>query len=185
LYKYSIGKGNNALMVRSLFKNRFWWMIADKGADMEKVNFMWTQIKNSQYMETLLCKYPEKKSGLGLKDKPISKVSSSNQPSYPADSAVAKQLENKLYNKIEDNFHIANKKALFLNMRSYYESLGQDPFLHLPVTFHIKNGLSDPEFQKFKDHYQMVEQEVKERKAMRLKMKQDRLQARDPRNNGI
>lgn len=42
LYKYSIGKGNNALMVRSLFKNRFWWMIADKGADMEKVNFMWT-----------------------------------------------------------------------------------------------------------------------------------------------
>ena len=42
LYKYSIGKGNNALMVRSLFKNRFWWMIADKGAEMDRVNFMWT-----------------------------------------------------------------------------------------------------------------------------------------------
>ena len=46
LYKYSVGKGNNALLIRSLFKNRFWWMIADKGADMERVNFMWTQIKN-------------------------------------------------------------------------------------------------------------------------------------------
>jgi hypothetical protein len=42
LYKYSIGRGNNALMVRSLFKNRFWWMIAEKGSDMERVNFMWT-----------------------------------------------------------------------------------------------------------------------------------------------
>jgi tubulin--tyrosine ligase len=42
LYKYSIGRGNNGLMVRSLFKHRFWWMIADKGADMERVNFMWT-----------------------------------------------------------------------------------------------------------------------------------------------
>lgn len=179
LYKYSIGKGNNALMVRSLFKNRFWWMIADKGADMEKVNFMWTQIKNSIYMDTLLCKFPEKKSGLGLKEKSTMKAAASTLPSYPADSLQAKQLENKLYNKIEDNFHVANKKALFLNMRIYYESLGEDPFLHLPVTFHIKNGLADPEFQKFKEHYQQVESEVKERKALRLKMKQERQQARD------
>ena len=64
LYKYMVGKGNNAIMVRSLFKNRFWWMIADKGSDMERVNFMWTQIKNSLYMDTLLCKYPLKKSGV-------------------------------------------------------------------------------------------------------------------------
>jgi len=25
VYKYFIGKGNNSIMVRSLFKNRFWW----------------------------------------------------------------------------------------------------------------------------------------------------------------
>lgn len=29
----------------------------------------------------------------------------------------------KLYNKIEDNFHLANKKALFLNMKNYYEAM--------------------------------------------------------------
>ena len=148
-------------MVRSLFKQRFWWMIADKGADMERVNFMWTQIKNAQYMDTLLCKFPEKKSGLGLlKDK--SKSQGSQPPLYPLDGPTAKMLENKLYNKIEDNFHLANKKALFLNMRNYYESLNQDPFNTLPVTFHIKNGLADPEFAKFKDHYLKVEQECKE-----------------------
>jgi len=44
--------------------------------------------------------------------------------SLPVDSAQAKQLESKLYNKIEDNFHLANKKALFLNMRNFYDSLG-------------------------------------------------------------
>lgn len=89
LYKYSISKGNNALLVRSLFKNRFWWMIADKGADMKRVNFMWTQIKNFNYMDTLLCKYPEKKSGLGLKEKP-NKTIATQQPFYPIDSLQAK-----------------------------------------------------------------------------------------------
>jgi hypothetical protein len=33
-----------------------------------------------------------------------------------------KKLEVKLYNNIEDNFHIAKKKALVLNCRNYYEA---------------------------------------------------------------
>ena len=44
----------------------------------------------------------------------------------------------KLANKIEDNYHLCNKKALLYNMKSYYESIGEDPFDALPVTFHIK-----------------------------------------------
>lgn len=59
-------------------------------------------------------------------------------------------VESKLYNKIEDNFHLNNKKALFLNMKNYYEALEQEVFDNLPVTFHVKSGLSDPEFEKFK-----------------------------------
>ena len=54
-----------------------------------------------------------------------------------------------LYNKIEDNYHLANKKALFVNMKTYYEAVGEDPFLALPVTFHIKDGLDDPLFSQF------------------------------------
>ena len=59
----------------------------------------------------------------------------------------------KIYNKIEDNFHISNKKALYLNMKNYYEALEQDVFNYLPLTFHLKQGLEDPEFQKFKMKY--------------------------------
>jgi len=79
-------------------------------------------------METLLGKYPERKSGLMGGSKPP-KIINPNLSQLPLpDSAAAKLLETKLYNKIEDNFHLANKKALLLNMRNYYEALGQDTF---------------------------------------------------------
>jgi len=42
-----------------------------------------------------------------------------------------------------------NKKDLYLNMKNYYEALDHDVFDNLPLTFHIKNGLNDPEFNKF------------------------------------
>ena len=64
-----------------------------------------------------------------------------------------KLLRTKVYNKIEDNFHLNNKKALFLNMRNYYNAIEKNPFDTLPVTFHIKNGLKDPEFIRFKKFY--------------------------------
>lgn len=31
-------------------------------------------------------------------------------------------------------------------MKLYYEALNLDPFDVLPLTFHIKNGLDDPEY---------------------------------------
>jgi hypothetical protein len=34
------------------------------------------------------------------------------------------QFPLKIYNKLEDNYHLSNKKALFLNMRFYYEAIG-------------------------------------------------------------
>lgn len=63
IYKYFIGKGNNSIMVRSLFKNRFWWVQHDKES-IENSNFCWTQIRKNPIMEALPCKYPSKKSGI-------------------------------------------------------------------------------------------------------------------------
>ena len=50
---------------------------------------------------------------------------------------------------------------MFLNMRIYYEAMGKDVFVALPVTFHIKEGLEDPEFLRFKAYYNKEEEEVK------------------------
>lgn len=59
----------------------------------------------------------------------------------------------KVYAKLENNFHLSNKYALFYNMRKYYRNMNKDPFDVLPVTFHLKNGQSDPEYTRFKHFY--------------------------------
>ena len=50
---------------------------------------------------------------------------------------------------------------MFLNMKIYYEAMGKDVFSALPITFHIKEGLEDPEFNKFKTAYFKEEEEIK------------------------
>jgi len=53
------------------------------------------------------------------------------------------------YSKLDANFHLANKKALFLNVSAYYRAMGLDPFqVAIPLTFHIKSA-RDPEYAKF------------------------------------
>lgn len=84
-----------------------------------------------------------------------------------------KFTETKLYNKIEDNFHVNNKKALFLNMKNYYEAMGADVFENIPLTFHVKTGLDDPEFQRFKHYYFKFEDDIRNKKAAaKLKRKE-------------
>lgn len=58
------------------------------------------------------------------------------------------------YSKMENNYHLSNKKALFYNMRIYYEALGIEYHNQMPLTFHIKEGLNDPQFLKFEQLYQ-------------------------------
>ena len=55
----------------------------------------------------------------------------------------------KVYAKLENNYHLSNKYALFYNMRKYYKALDRDPFDVLPLTFHIKTGTGDPEYKNF------------------------------------
>ena len=54
-----------------------------------------------------------------------------------------------IYNRLENNFHLSNKKALFLNMTNYYKKLKLNPLVAIPITFHIKSIKTDPEFFKF------------------------------------
>jgi hypothetical protein len=56
-------------------------------------------------------------------------------------------------NHQENNFHLSNKKAIYYNMKVYYEATHQNIFDHLPITFHIKDGVTDKEFSKFEEAY--------------------------------
>jgi hypothetical protein len=56
---------------------------------------------------------------------------------------------------------LSNKKAMFLNLRIFYEAMGKDVFNAVPMTFHVKEGLDDPEFTRFKAYYLKEEEEVR------------------------
>ena len=96
-----------------------------------------------------------------------------------------KLLQYKIYNKIEDNFHLNNKKALFLNMKNYYEALDQDVFDNLPVTFHVKDGLDDPEFYRFKEYYEKTEEDYKNKKAQRKQRQREEREQKERKEKNL
>jgi hypothetical protein len=63
---------------------------------------------------------------------------------------IKKESIFRLYSKLEEHFHLSNKKALYYNMKNYYEAIGEDMTNALPLTFHIKNK-DDTEYFKFKE----------------------------------
>jgi tubulin--tyrosine ligase len=74
------------------------------------------------------------------------------QPLAGSESDPKKETSHSLitYNHMENNYHLSNKKALYYNMKIYYESAGgQDWFNVLPLTFHIKEGANDKEYLRF------------------------------------
>jgi hypothetical protein len=56
---------------------------------------------------------------------------------------------------------------MFLNIRVYYEAMGKDVFNAVPMTFHVKEGLEDPEFLRFKQYYFKEEEEIKKQKLLK------------------
>jgi hypothetical protein len=85
----------------------------------------------------------------------------------------------RMYNKLEDNFHLSNKKALLLNMKTYYEALAQNPFLTLPMTFHIQNGVRDSEMERFNDYHDKIDRERKTKMDMKeIEMKKIKIARR-------
>jgi tubulin polyglutamylase TTLL1/tubulin monoglycylase TTLL3/8 len=78
-YKVSVGKGNNSVMVRSLFKTRFWWLLHDK-EELDKVNLIWTQNRKQTVMAQLRCKLTDSKQH----SKPKKRSDSSAKPEEPA-----------------------------------------------------------------------------------------------------
>ena len=57
-----------------------------------------------------------------------------------------------LHNHLENNWHLSNKKALFLNVKTYYEVKKINPFEYIPVTFHVES-LESKEFKQFLEYY--------------------------------
>lgn len=55
----------------------------------------------------------------------------------------------RMHNHLQNNFHLGNKKALFYNLKQYYELTGGNLFQTIPLTFHIRQGIQDPQYKRF------------------------------------
>ena len=89
-----------------------------------------------------------------------------NSLSYTVLNTIEIQaINSKLYNKLEFNQHIANKKGLYKNLKIYYQILGKNVFDCHPITFHIINGEEDPEFSNFYESFAKFEKLRKKNKS--------------------
>lgn len=143
--KFHVGKGNNYPLVRCIIKQRWWWQLSQEGEDFDTSNFIWTSWRKNELIDYL-----------------------------PVHGSIG-DSRLRIYNRLEDNYHLSNKKALFFNMTQYYKLVGADPFDVLPLTFHIEHSLRDPEFQRFKSYYHAIEQEKKVKSAQLEKLKREYL----------
>lgn len=172
-YKYYLGKGNNARLIRRLMSGRGWWTDV---SNIEEAHFAWTQWKDKKLLAGFGCadrvKFEKQETVQVPLICPVNVKVEKNQyrtvdiedlgyqiirnsPSYTNLETVNLDASSiKMHNKIEFNQHLTNKKGLYLSMKSYCEALNLDLFEFVPLTFHIKMGDKDPEFQKFLEEFQ-------------------------------
>ena len=124
IFKAYICNGNNGKIVLTMLKKRWWWNWV-KTCNPEEWDFIWTQ---------------------WLKPKVIKNIESGRwntsdgreNRTYDIREERRKIKQGCVYNRVPQNYHLANKKNLFLNLKKYYLALGKDPYWYIPMTFLIK-----------------------------------------------
>lgn len=129
-YKFCVCGGNNPGIVKALLKSRSCWSQTESG---DELNLLWTQWANAKFIQSLA--------------------------KTPADIKNAKVDGNggRVCNHLERHGELSNKKEMLANLTRYYNSVGEKVSHTLPLTFHIKEGLEDPEFKRFAETFQSKE----------------------------
>ena len=178
-YKYHLGPGNNSKLLKQCLSQRWWWVRVTDG-DMASANLVWTQWREQNFLDGLqsLCKLKFQKdnspgmhggsgtihkfkSHAGVVHKKIvdvsllgfEKITKSLNFTRMKSSSFSSSQDVQIHNKIDYNFLLSNKKALFYNLKQYYSALGLEVFEYIPMTFHIHDE-NDKEFSSFTKYYQ-------------------------------
>ena len=183
-YKYYLGRGNNHHLVKACFRARPQWARLKDEDELPKANLVWTQSK----VKTLFKDYPVTPfppptvaapsnsiiCSVKLSAKNAHKNASVDVQSLGYDlitrsasytsHTITLSLDSaglRTHNKLEHNYHLTNKKSLFFSMKAYYRATGKDPFSVIPLTFHIKDGAADPDFNLFLRKYREIDRKLK------------------------
>ena len=72
-----------------------------------------------------------------------------------------------MHNHFENNYFLGNKKALFYNLKQYYDLKKQDVFSIIPTTYHIKHGVNDPNYILLSKLFKKVEKVKKKNSTIK------------------
>jgi len=64
-----------------------------------------------------------------------------------------------MHNHLEFNYFIGNKKALFYNIKQYYDLQKKNVFDVIPLTYHIKHGTTDSQYELFTKEFKRLAKE--------------------------
>ncbi|KRX10767.1 hypothetical protein PPERSA_04934 [Pseudocohnilembus persalinus] len=142
IYTAFIGKGNNHQLVKQILKQRWWWNITNSVDN--NVNFVYTQTRNNNFVEIMKINTQKILETQNQKNK----LYHENQEN--AICIYEEPQQRKMHNHVEGNYHLGNKKLLYYNMKNYFDLRNQDVFEYLPLTFHIEEGMQDPEYKRGK-----------------------------------
>lgn len=179
-YKYYIGKGNNASVIKNCMSGRPGWVRIEDVENILDAHFVWAQSINKSYMDNipirgkrhlatdynssatieLSLRFSPKHYDSTSLGKPVDiselnyeLITSKPSFSYFKPHVTIDPTLLRVHNKLEAHFNLSDKKALFMNLKQYYSCIGDNIFNHVPLTFHIVNPNSDSEFQEFLSAY--------------------------------
>lgn len=180
-YRYFIKKGNNSKLVHQIMKTRPWWVRVKVKSE---AHFVWSPKREMGWIGGLPCvagragskvdrskavvscgvKYTPQESKVGrvVNVRPLGFASITGSSSFArvVNLTSFSPSETHVHNRLEHNYHLTHKKALYRNMKEYYMALGEDYTQQMPLTFHLVHGESDPEFLSFTTHYKALEAEM-------------------------
>ena len=136
---YYLGPGNNAKTVQEVFSRRTWWQQTQLKVDQFDVrgcHCIWTQWYKP--INFIFQKKANHERNIGVESVP--------------------QFT---YNKLEQNYELADKTQLFKNVCNYYNMRGENPFERaFPLTFNISSASDeDEQYLQFLEAFQKQEHE--------------------------
>lgn len=130
-FRFFVGCGNNHPVVRQIIKRRSWWCRYKAERFIGQGNNYGSSDESEDEGTPMGGAAPQKGAHL---------IWTQWRKTELTDHLKHHKGTSLMYCKLEDNFHLANKKALFMNISNYYRALKYDPFeVAIPLTFHIKS----------------------------------------------
>jgi hypothetical protein len=173
-FKYALGQGNNSRLVKQIMSKRWWWTRVPL-SEAQNSNFAWTQWRDQSFLDSLpscagisqtrlnpfqvflksevfFIKSPSGRKIVDISYMGFEKITKSASFALLDSQATMIPQDLKVHNRVDLNFMLSNKKALYYNLKNYYMAVGDDPFAYIPVTFHVTSE-SDSEFSSFLEYY--------------------------------